>query len=295
MTIWSLLGLIFFNSVIRKDHARNFGKAIIVWIALLAFIVITTMTWVERVNENRENIVINEIHNYYDGTADAEILSMDEDEFLEIQRKALHKADNTSVLIIMGLFGLALTVLLINYLSMQKWEKKAADERDQARTVAYTDPLTGVKSKHAFATEEGHIETKIIDGDIKDFGVIVCDVNGLKHINDTMGHKAGDDYIRAACKMLCEYFKHSPIFRIGGDEFVILLEGHDFETREDIMTDINKQIEANIGTDKVIISLGLAIFDSENDKSFHEVFKRADDLMYSRKMELKNLGAIVRE
>jgi len=60
-------------------------------------------------------------------------------------------------------------------------------------------------------------------GEAPEFGVIGCDVNGLKKINDTLGHKAGDEYICAACKMLCEYFKHSPVFRIGGDEFVVIL------------------------------------------------------------------------
>lgn len=76
---------------------------------------------------------------------------MDKAAFLEIQRERLHAADNASVLVIAGLFGLALSVMLVNYLSMKKWEKKAHEERDHARLVAFTDPLTGVKIKHAFA------------------------------------------------------------------------------------------------------------------------------------------------
>ena len=292
---WSMLGLLFFNRVIRKDHARNFGKAVIVWIVLLAFIVMMALTLASRVNEARENAVIDEIHSYMNRTADSETLAMNEETFLSAQRQRLLNADNASVLVIFGLFGLSFAVLLINYHSMRKWEKKAVEERDQARDVAFRDPLTGVKSKHAFAVAEGTLETRITDGEAEAFGVIVCDVNGLKKINDTLGHKAGDEYIRSACEILCRYFKHSPVFRIGGDEFVVLLQGGDYEARETILREFNALIEENIREGRVVASLGLAVYDPGRDRSFHEVFKRADDLMYERKMQLKSMGAEIRD
>ena len=71
LALWSVLGLIFFNRVIRKDHARNFGKAIIVWISLLAFIVLMSMTLAVRVNEERENAVVDDIERYMSGEADS--------------------------------------------------------------------------------------------------------------------------------------------------------------------------------------------------------------------------------
>ena len=295
MTGWFVLGLLFFHRVIRKDHARNFGKAIIVWIAFLAFIMITALTWTERLNEAREDVVVNEIAAYMDGTADSETLAMDEDEFMEIQHERLHDADRISVLIIGGLFALSIAVLLFNYLTMQKWEKKAAEERDQAQIIAFTDPLTGIKSKHAFVLKEEEMDEQISAGEEVDFGVIVCDVNGLKKVNDTLGHKAGDDYIRSASDMLCEYYKHSPVFRIGGDEFAVLLQGHDFEHREELLDNINRQIEENLRCGKVVASLGMTVFEPETDRSFHEVFKRADGLMYKRKMQLKGMGAVTRD
>jgi len=95
--------------------------------------------------------------------------------------------------------------------------------------------------------------------------------------------------------LLCDHFKHSPVFRVGGDEFVVLLEGRDFESKDEIMKNINKEIEENIGRGKVVISLGLAKFDRESDASFHEVFKRADGLMYGRKLQLKSMGAAARD
>ena len=295
MAVWSILGLIFFHGVIKRDHARNFGKAIIVWIALLSFIIQMAMTWAERLNEDRENVIVNEIYSYIEGTADSETLSMEPTEFLAIQRERLHDADNMSVVVIAALFGISLSVMLFNYSSMHKWEKKANEERDEARTAAFTDPLTGVKSKHAFAVQEGQMETKIVEGEAGRFGLILCDVNGLKRINDTLGHKAGDQYIRSACHMLCEYFQHSPVFRVGGDEFVVLLEGRDYEARRQILGDINAKIESHVGSDEVVASLGLAEFDPETDKSFHEVFMRADARMYERKKQLKSMGATTRD
>ena len=295
MAVWSVLGLLFFNRVIRKDHARTFGKAIIVWLSLLVFIVLMSMTLAARINEARENAVVDDIYSYMTGTADSETLAMDEDTFLDIQRQRLISADNVSIFVILGLFGLSFAVLLVNYSTMRKWEKKTAEERDHARTIAYTDPLTGVKSKHAFAIQEGMMETKIADGDHLAFAVIVCDVNGLKKINDTLGHKAGDEYIRAACKMLCEYYKHSPVFRVGGDEFVILLQGRDYEARNEILESINEKIEGNISSGEVVISLGMEIYDPKTHESFHEVFKAADGLMYDRKMQLKGMGAVTRD
>ena len=95
--------------------------------------------------------------------------------------------------------------------------------------------------------------------------------------------------------MLCEHFKHSPVFRVGGDEFVVLLVGQDYAARAEIIGAFNAEVEANIGSDKVVASLGLAEYDAAVDQSFHEVFKRADDLMYERKKQLKSMGAVTRD
>lgn len=294
MVAWSILGVVFFNAVIRKDHARNFGKAVIVWIVLLVFIGLMSMTLAERMGEAREDAVIDEISSYVDEVA-VQGAAPDKDEFLSAKRMQLRSADNSRLFVVIGLFGLSLIVMIINYNSMHRWEKKAIEERDEAHTVAFRDPLTGVKSKHAFSVKEGEMEARIADGEAGEFGVVVCDLNNLKRINDTLGHKAGDEYIRTACGMLCQYFKHSPVYRVGGDEFVVLLQGQDFEARHEIMARINEEIEGNIDLGKVVVSLGLAEFDASTDKSFHEVFQRADGLMYERKVQLKGMGAATRD
>ena len=295
MTVWTLIGLAYFNSVIRKDHSRNFGKAIIVWMALLTFIVLMGMTWTERASESRTDAVMDEIYNYMDGTADSETLAMDKEEFIETQRARLHDSDNLSGLLITGLFGLALGVLLANYISQQRWEKKAVEERDKATTVAFTDPMTGVKSKHAFLLCEKDFDTAIKENTADPFAIAVCDVNGLKKINDTLGHKAGDEYIIKASRMICDIFQHSPVFRTGGDEFVAILTGRDYLIRKELVLALHDRSVAHISSDDVVVSGGLSDYRPGKDASFHDVFERADSLMYEEKQLLKGMGAATRE
>ena len=295
MTVWTLIGLLFFNRVIRKDHARKFGKAIIVWMALLAFIVLMAMTLTERTSESRGDAVIDDIYSYMDGTADSEMLALDKKEFIELQRNRLHNSDNLSGLLITGLFGLSLIVLLANYKSQQKWEKKAVEERDQATTVAFTDPLTGVKSKHAFLLREKDFDRAIAEKTEERFAVVVCDVNGLKKINDTLGHKAGDEYIIKASQMICDIFQHSPVFRTGGDEFVVILTGRDYLIRKELLLALHDRSVAHISAEDVVISGGLSDYQPGKDTRFHDVFERADSLMYEEKQLLKGMGAATRD
>ena len=69
------------------------------------------------------------------------------------------------------------------------------------------------------------------------------DANNLKMINDNYGHGAGDEYIKGCCKILCDVFCHSPVFRIGGDEFAVILKGRDYHNRNDLMKEIKETFE----------------------------------------------------
>ena len=163
---------------------------------------------------------------------------------------------------------------------MQREEELAA-----ARALANRDALTGVKSKHAFVEAEERWNEDIASGLPVAFAVAVCDVNGLKTVNDTQGHKAGDAFIRRACTMICEIFKHSPVYRIGGDEFVAILRGSDYEERAALaerMEEINRN---NKGTGDVVIACGMADY-AQGDR-FERVFERADAAMYANKTALK--------
>ena len=166
-------------------------------------------------------------------------------------------------------------------------EQKQEVELGTARHMAYTDPLTGIKNKSAYIEDIGIIETRVKDKKLSDFGIIVFDLNGLKIINDTKGHEAGDEYIRGASRLICKTFEHSPIYRIGGDEFVAFLEGEDFTNHEELIKGFNKLIEKNQESGDVVISCGFACYNPKNDDSIMRTFERADQKMYTRKRILK--------
>lgn len=173
-------------------------------------------------------------------------------------------------------------------------EKEVAQRNELAATrhVAYTDALTHVRNKHAYVEVEAELDRKISDKKLKDFGIIVFDLNGLKYVNDTYGHETGDQYLKDACKLICEQFKHSAVFRIGGDEFVALIEGSDYQNIDSLLNDFNKQIEENIAKKSVIISTGFDKYNPDTDNSFNSIFIRADKKMYERKHQLKEMGSI---
>ena len=175
-------------------------------------------------------------------------------------------------------------------------ERAQASERElgEVRQVAYKDALTGVKSKFAYTEEEAAIDESIREGGVGDLAVVVCDVNGLKYVNDTYGHAAGDEYIRSACRHICGLYAHSPVYRIGGDEFVVLVRGEDFERRAEILDELNRLVEENIAKGEVVVSAGMAEYEP-TDEQLYVTFHRADQRMYARKAELKELGARVRE
>lgn len=166
-------------------------------------------------------------------------------------------------------------------------EENYAKSLDKVKEIAYRDSLTGVKSKHAYTDNEIAINDSIKHGHKKDFAVLVCDINNLKKVNDTFGHKVGDEYLKASCALICKTFKHSSVYRVGGDEFVVIIDGDDYQNRKQLVKEINIVVEANHTLGKPSISIGLADFCKENDKCLHDLFERADHLMYQRKRELK--------
>lgn len=168
-------------------------------------------------------------------------------------------------------------------------ELEQKQELGSARRLAYTDPLTGVKSKRAYLEAIERIDKGVSDGSIDEFGVIVFDLNGLKTVNDTLGHEEGDRYIKEGSAIICGTFCHSPVFRIGGDEFVVILEGTDYLKRDILIAEFEELIEENQRSGKVVVSSGIDEFDLSCDTSFSSVFERADKKMYERKCYLKTL------
>ena len=162
---------------------------------------------------------------------------------------------------------------------------------DKVYVLAFRDPLTGVKSKQAYVEYEKMTDRMIQENSIQEFAVVLLDVNGLKYVNDKFGHNAGDRLLKSASAVICESFPFSPVFRIGGDEFVVVLRGVDYLVRTDILEKFNKKMAGNVESGDVVIAAGISDYKMSSDHCFHDVFVRADSKMYEQKKQLKLLGS----
>jgi diguanylate cyclase (GGDEF)-like protein len=120
------------------------------------------------------------------------------------------------------------------------------------------------------------------------------DINYLKEANDTYGHHVGNSLIVTASKLISYTFKRSPVFRIGGDEFLVILQNQDLEDREQLFAKFEAEcasasVEAGDITIPVQIAKGFSLFDPSTDTQFLDVFNRADSEMYKNKETLKSM------
>lgn len=158
-------------------------------------------------------------------------------------------------------------------------------------SMAYRDALTGVKNKAAYQEAERRLEDQMRQGH-PEFAVVVLDINDLKCVNDNFGHDFGDMLIIDACRLICKSFSHSPVYRIGGDEFAVILEGSDYDNYmhllENLQSSIAEYNKNNQQNHPLSIARGIAVYNSGTDLVFSNVFKRADDAMYQNKADMKH-------
>ena len=172
-----------------------------------------------------------------------------------------------------------------------KRENKYKEELITVTRKAMKDELTGVKNKNAYQEEEYALQNDIDNGSTRPFAVLICDLNDLKRINDTLGHKVGDEYICAACKLICGIFVHSPVFRIGGDEFAVILRDNDHDHKDELLTELRRQVMENRQRQSApVVASGLAEYEPNHHRKVSDVFELADSRMYENKKELKQLA-----
>ncbi len=182
--------------------------------------------------------------------------------------------------------GPQLIVGVTNIDAQVKRDEEYAYNLSVARDKANLDELTGVKNKHAYVDVESQLDSRIDNGTILPFAIVVLDINGLKEVNDTKGHQAGDLYLQQGCSMICGIFQHSPVFRVGGDEFVVIAQGKDYEEIDALMAQLAERNEAHQASGKVVVAGGMARY--ENNTSVSAVFEKADGRMYENKKKLKS-------
>ena len=156
---------------------------------------------------------------------------------------------------------------------------------------AYTDALTGVKNKGAFDISMERMNSEI-KAEKTAFAIVMFDLDDLKVINDQYGHERGDTYLQTACRLICRVFAHSPVYRIGGDEFCVLIQFADYNARDELMKQFDRDAaawneKAERPWEKIEVSKGMAVFRPGKDRTAEHVFSRADEAMYKDKRRHK--------
>lgn len=156
---------------------------------------------------------------------------------------------------------------------------------------AYTDALTGVKNKGAFDLSVKRMNSEMHEEKTA-FAIIMFDLDNLKEINDQFGHERGDIYLQTACRLICRVFAHSPVFRVGGDEFCVLAQFADYNTRDELLQYFDREAEARNAKaehpwERIEVSKGMAVYRPGKDENTEQVFRRADEAMYQNKRRRK--------
>ena len=197
------------------------------------------------------------------------------------------------------LLGIALVVILILFLLLRsiRAERKATEEKRVIRDLnkqVFFDALTHVRNQGGFENYIEKLQARVEQGGVSEVAIGIFDCDNLKKMNDQYGHENGNIYLQESSRLICSIFQHSPVFRIGGDEFSVVLRGEDFKHRDELMQKFWEEqericAEAENGWEKVSLSAGIAVYDPQTDYSIKDLIRRADQLMYENKHARKGI------
>ena len=168
------------------------------------------------------------------------------------------------------------------------------EHKNLQHRLAHRDSLTGLRNTTSYKGWVVEFDKKIKEGGVS-FGVTVLDINQLKEINDTYGHIFGNELIVTVSRVISDTFKRSPVFRIGGDEFLVIMQNRDLADKEVLFAILDSEC-AKTYVDKdnirfpISVAKGFSEFDPDKDTEFSDVFERADSEMYKNKRIMKSLN-----
>ncbi len=203
--------------------------------------------------------------------------------------------DNKAIVIFLITLIISMLWLIVVQNRLIRAKNEAKKHSMKVRELShrvFVDALTSVRNKGGYDDYILHLKERIKKKDVVEFGICMFDCDNLKVINDNYGHEKGDVYLKTAAKAICEVFQHSPVFRIGGDEFTLILLNEDFKNRTELINlfkvncnTVNEQ--AKNDWEQIHISIGLAISELSNMASVDDVMRKADQLMYENKRKRK--------
>ena len=157
---------------------------------------------------------------------------------------------------------------------------------------AYIDTLTGLQNRTAYYDYNKKLSKKMEDGKA-DYSILMVDVNYLKKMNDVYGHEQGNLYLQGAADLIRKTFGNDYVYRIGGDEFVVILEGKSQEGVKDCIKAFKDEVVRLQADDslkpweKISAAVGIAKYEKGTHRDPEEVLRKADEAMYADKLAMK--------
>lgn len=175
------------------------------------------------------------------------LAGMREEELAAMTRSAFYSAASEGPVLGLCLLLVVLTALIIYWIISSM--KQTAEINEKLRKIANHDSLTGLMNRNSY-----HAALEMLTADSRPWICIYLDVNGLHELNNHLGHQAGDKMLKAVADSLCDAFPQGKIYRIGGDEFVVLCWN---QTREQAVR-VLEEVRQSLGDQDYSISIGIA-------------------------------------
>ncbi|MCR5627252.1 MAG: GGDEF domain-containing protein [Lachnospiraceae bacterium] len=267
------------KEILNRTIKQILGIALILVICVIFLLIFINKKYIHKIDNLANNV------KQYTVSKDPEIAG-----FIEYD---VNTSDEISSLASQTAFMiLELDKYMKNLVSTTRELSETKQEAKNLQALANKDSLTGIRNKTAYDNEINKLREEIKDG-LDKYGIGMIDLNFLKKTNDEYGHDKGNVAIKNLCKLVCNVFKHSPVFRIGGDEFAIILKNNDYEIVDQLVVEFKGELE-RLGKDKnlkpwerISAAIGYALYDPNIDSSIEDVFERADAEMYKCKVDMK--------
>ena len=209
--------------------------------------------------------------------------------------------DNPAVDIAIVVVIAALLTVIVAQQRMIRAKKEIEESHQQVDDLnrrVFVDALTAVRNKGGFNEYIKSLQNRIDEKEQLEFAIVILDCDNLKQVNDQYGHDKGDAYIKTASQLICRVFKHSPVFRIGGDEFAVALRNEDYQNRKELIELFEKnagEICASAANkwEQVSVAIGMAEYGLQTDASVDDVIRRADKNMYENKRTRKETNKVM--
>lgn len=204
----------------------------------------------------------------------------------------IYYATNAQGTLICGMLGFVIYIFVLGIGSMQEMRRLIAigQEAQKFEEMAFHDKITGLYNRTAYADYTGKD-----DFSPEHMIVAMFDLNNLKKCNDEFGHDQGDIYITTCAKLISDCFSDiGNCYRMGGDEFCVLIKGTSLETCRNRVSTLYKKVEKEnekkVVAIKMAIACGYVIYDKLLDFDIQDTMRRADKMMYKEKYSMKHPG-----